>query len=188
MRPISYHPAREEDLPATAEIFIRCLRNDYYFKPEEYLKKLDRQKELAGCLSWKEEDPKNNLIFVAAVGEKIVGYVSTGINTGEPLEYRGELTGLFVDPDYRGLGLGLGLMREAGKAFLKLKLEKFVVYNYRRSVANKFYRGLGGILLRTEMQNPGDKPLLTDVFGFDSRELLDLLEGAIEKRKKTEKG
>ncbi len=184
MKKISYRPARKEDLTATAEIYIRCLRQDYSFKPQDYLEQLNPDKEMVECFSWKEVDPENNLIFVASAGEKIVGYVSTGINEEEPKEYRGELTGLFVDPDYRGLGLGLGLMQVAAKAFLNLNLEKFVVYNYHRSAANKFYRGLGGIVLRNEMQNPGGLPLLTDIFGFESKDLLQILDEKISGEEK----
>ncbi len=167
----TYRRAGPEDLPKTADIYISCLRHDYSFLPEKYLAELDREKEVQYCREWIKKDNTHNLILLAIFKGDIAGYVSTGLNTEEPQEFPGELTGLFVHPDFRGLGLGLGLMRGAAGIFLELGIEKFVVYNFRRSRANRFYRDLGGILLNTETQKPGGMPLLTDVFGFEAEKI-----------------
>ncbi len=182
MKKIACRKAKKEDLKATSEIYIQCLQKDYYFKPEEYLKKLNLMQEVEECQEWLKEDPENNLIFVAEKHKKILGYVSTGLNKEEPLDYEGELTGLFVHPDYQGKGIGLCLMQTGCEAFKSLKIEKFLVYNYRRSRANRFYRNLGGFVVRTETQKPGGMPLITDVFGFQTRDLLVKLEGILNKR------
>lgn len=57
-------------------------------------------------------ESNNNAVFVALVGEKMVGLVSINGGKASVVDHVGDL-GIIVDEDYRDIGLGTILMEEA---------------------------------------------------------------------------
>lgn len=58
-----------QDICATATIYINCITEDYCFKPSPYLKALNPDTEIEGCLAWLAREPKFNRIIGAFVAQ-----------------------------------------------------------------------------------------------------------------------
>lgn len=93
---ISERPATEKDIANTKEIFR------IYFNP--LTERIPKEKELAELI-------EANGIFVATDGEKIVGFIIFE-KEGQGLHLRY----WWIDPNYRGLGIGSRLMKYYEKA------------------------------------------------------------------------
>lgn len=164
------------DICATATIYINCITEDYCFKPSPYLKALNPDTEIEGCLAWLAREPKFNRIIGAFVDQQLVGYISTGkIEEEQATDCQCEITGFFVDKKFRNKGIGLMLLQRAMEFFQGHGFEKCAIYNYQQSAANSYYQSLGGILVKQEIQNVSGMELGTDVFQYDIAQLLKLL-------------
>ncbi len=178
---IVIRPAARDELRETAVIYIECLRDDYCFKPKAILDALNVEEELAECEDWLVSRGSLNRVFVAMGSETMVGYIAVGPNTGEPRDYDGEVSGFFMRRSYRRFGIGLRLLKMGLEYLRCLGFQRVVVYNYRISQANSYYRMLGGKLVWQEIQCPGGMALETDVFGWEIHDFLDTLEHKLEK-------
>lgn len=94
-----------------------------------------------------------------------------GRNQDEAGGERGEVCGLYVRKAYRKQGFGTTLLK-AGLEYLEgLGFSEVIVYNFRQSVSNGYYRKLGGKLVKQTVQEVGGKALEVDVFGWQISEL-----------------
>jgi GNAT superfamily N-acetyltransferase len=179
--PFMIRPAERTELRDTVDIYLECLRADYTFKPRAYLDGQSVEENLAECEKWRYDSASPNMIYAAMDGPRMAGYIAVGPNTGDPVGYDGEVGGLFVRQDCRGRGAGLMLLR-AGLAYLRgLGCRSVIIYNYRISAANEYYRALGGELVYEMVQSPGGMDLHTDVFAWEIDALLETLARRLRK-------
>jgi ribosomal protein S18 acetylase RimI-like enzyme len=176
IRPIQHH-----ELAETVEIYLASIRDDYSFKPPEYLDALTMAEELNECEEWLYQEGVRNRIYAAFDGELMVGYIALGTNTLEPFEYEGEVTGFFIRKEYRAQGIGLMLLRRGLQYFQELGYTGLVIYNYHISAANAYYRSLGGVVVKQEIQHPGGMELETDIFGYKIDNLMKTVDQKLEK-------
>jgi GNAT superfamily N-acetyltransferase len=106
----------------------------------------------------------------------MAGHIAVGPNIGKPYNQDGEVCGFFVPRRYRGTGIGLRLLKTGVLYLQGLGYQKVVIFNYRVSEANGFYRRLGGEVVYQEIQSPGGMPLETDVFCYEIPTLLATLD------------
>ena len=85
------------------------------------------------------KDPQKDILLVAKVEKNPIGMCMTYV-----LRDWGYCTGLFVDKQYRGLGIGQTLMKETAKRLRNrhIDLLSFMV-DARNSKTLKFYKKLG---------------------------------------------
>ncbi len=183
---IAYREATKADLRETVDVYLECVRADYSFKPKAYLDAKNVADELAECEDWLYASGQPNRIYVAMDsasihGETMAGYVAVGPNIGEPIDYEGEVSGFFTRRAYRNLGIGLNLLRIGLEYLQALGYRKVVIYNYRISESNGYYRRLGGQVVRQEIQRAGEMELETDIFGYEIEPLLRTLEQRLKK-------
>jgi len=91
----------------------------------EVEKKLDGSKIYSAAITekdWKEEfDKKNSVIYLILKDSKVVGDISYEIKTND----LAMITGLAIDPDFQGMGIGrvaVGLVLEELKDVKKIEL------------------------------------------------------------------
>jgi GNAT superfamily N-acetyltransferase len=178
---IIIRPIEPYELPETVDIYLECIRKDYSFMPQHYLDAKNENDELAECKEWLYRADGDGQLFAAVDGKVMAGYIALSQNPVEPLEYEGEVNGLFVRRAYRGQGLGLILLRKGLEYFQQLGFTGLVIYNYRISAANTYYRMLGGNVVKQEFQTAGGMALETDVFGFKIDSLMNILNQKLEK-------
>jgi ribosomal protein S18 acetylase RimI-like enzyme len=178
---IVIRPIRDDEVIETVTIYLECLQDDYSFKPKTYLDSQTVEDNLAECKNWLYASGDHNQIFAAMDCDVMVGYIAVGPNVGIPMEYEGEVCGFFIRKAYRNRGIGLKLLQVGLTHMHKLEYSKVVIYNYRISRANSYYRSLRGKLVHQEIQSPGGMNLETDVFGWEIAAFLAIVEERLRK-------
>jgi GNAT superfamily N-acetyltransferase len=121
-------------------------------------------------------------IYGAFDGGEFLGYVGASIAEKEDAEHGVELNYLFVKKEYRGMALGLKLIRTILIEFEEYGVNKLIVYNFHESESNKFYKYLGGEVLKQVMQTAKGKEVLVDVFSWNISILIELLNDKLYSR------
>jgi GNAT superfamily N-acetyltransferase len=178
---IIIRPIEPDELPETVDIYLECIRKDYSFMPQHELDAKNQEDELAECKEWLFRADGDGQLFAAMDSNVMAGYIALSQNPVEPLEYEGEVNGFFIRPAYRGQGVGLLLLRRGLEYFQQLGFTGLVIYNYRISAANAYYRMLGGKVVKQEIQTVGGMALETDVFGYKINTLMNVLHQKLEK-------
>jgi GNAT superfamily N-acetyltransferase len=105
--------------------------------------------ELADRLRHYHDDPLHH-VFVAEVDTRVVGWVDVGIVCHLVSGPYGEIGGLVVTSDLRGLGIGKRLMEEAEKWALARGVSRCVVRSRStRLDTHRFYQREGWTLEKT---------------------------------------
>jgi N-acetylglutamate synthase-like GNAT family acetyltransferase len=117
---ISVRKAREGDVPAIRDLFIRCYGPNYRYR--EFYKDYWLKKTVYS---------DNYLFLVATENDRILGSASVYYDIGSHTDLLGEFGRLVVDPDYRERGIGSMLMHERLR-FANLRLH-FGLANTRTS-------------------------------------------------------
>jgi len=112
----------------------------------------------------------------------MVGYVVASKNEEEPLEYDTEINALFIRKDYRGRGISLKLFYTIAEELKKNGFSKLLIYNFKDSSSNGYYKKLGGRVIRQVVQTCGGKELGVDIFGWELDNLLTELGSNIAKK------
>lgn len=174
-------PVTSNELLDTVHIYLECIREDYCYKPQAYLNALNVAEELAECKDWMDTEGNHNKIFAAFFDSLMVGYIAVGPSTGELQGNKGEVTGFFIRNAYRNRGIGLRLLHTGLEYLRESGYKRVILYNYRNSKANNFYRRLGGKVLYSVIQSPGGMDLNTDVFIWETEAFLIILNERLKK-------
>lgn len=183
---VEIRPVREQEneIIATALIYIDCWKNDYAgLIPESVLSNFDLENEVKECREWLQSDGCNR-IFAAFGDQQIIGYTAVAANhndESELAEYDAELTGFFVQKEFRNCGIGLMLLHYTAEQLKLNGHSSFLVYNFKLSQSNSYYKGLGGASLLQVTQYSDGKALDAEVFGFQIEDLLAALENKLQK-------
>lgn len=180
---IEIRRAKEEEIYETAVIYVDCWREDYkHFVPRKVLEDFNIEKEAEECREWLyEECEDKRFLYCAFINNCLVGYVTASKNSKEPIEYYTEINGLFVRKDYRGKGISLKLLYSIVDELKLNNFSKVLLYNFKDSYSNGYYRKLSGEVIREITQNCGGKELDVDIFGWKLDELGIVLKKKIEK-------
>ncbi|MCX8165072.1 MAG: GNAT family N-acetyltransferase [Acidilobaceae archaeon] len=135
--------AVEEDAKELAKLILR-----FYMFNEEFDKAMEvsREAEEVSLRIAEERIRGNNLLMVAAIDSKVVGYVY-GAVLENPLLVRkeiGVLKELYVAPGFRGMGIARALVENASRELMKMGV-KYIAAEFpsMNLVAEKFYEKLG---------------------------------------------
>lgn len=112
---------------------------------------------------------KNINLFVVVINNKIVGYMACGESINSFLDYKQELSLLYLHPDYQGLGIGRKLFELGYNTIKDNGYNKFFIgcnkYNLK---AIAFYQKMGGNIIGIDKDiDSNDKYFIQVKFGFD---------------------
>lgn len=180
---IEIRRVKENEIYKTAVIYVDCWRSDYkHFVPEKVLETFNVEKEAEECKEWLyEECDDKRLIYCAFINDFMVGYVTASKNSEEPKEYDTEINGLFVRKDYRGKGISLKLLYCIVEELKLNNFSKVLLYNFKDSYSNEYYRKLNGEVIQEITQSCGGKELDIDIFGWKLDELGIVIKKKMEK-------
>lgn len=180
---IEIRHVKDDEIHETSEIYINCWREDYkHFVPNKVLEGFDIEIEAQECREWLyEECDDKRFLNGAFINGFMIGYVAAGKNFEEPMEYDTEINGLFVRKDYRGKGISLKLLNSIVEELKLNNFSKVLVYNFKDSYSNEYYKKLNGEVIRKITQNCGGKELYVDIFGWKLDELGIILKKKMEK-------
>lgn len=100
---------------------------------------------------WKRviEESRTNaeeILFVALVSGKIVGFVSGGKNRGGETDYAAELKAIYLLQEHQGRGVGSCLFIEFVLALIRRGYNSMILWVLETNAARTFYERMGGIL------------------------------------------
>lgn len=114
-----------------------------------------------------EKDNDQRRLYGAFKQEELVGFIGASKACQEDAVNGLEINYLFLKKAYRGLGISMKLIQHVFNAFEEF--EHVIVYNYQVAPSNKYYRHLGGSVLRIDQQGK----YLVDIFRYDYQTLKD---------------
>lgn len=174
----------KEDISDIAKISIDSWKLEYGdFIPQKYIEKLCYKEKEAGYNSWIFNS--DNVSFAAIVDNKVIGFCYGGSNEEEPLGYSAEICELFVRREFQGMGIGIKLLFKTIDALKSKGHSSVVIWNFKDSKSNNFYKHIGGELITTVVQKPEGKEVAVDIFGWDINDLIGILINKIEINKPT---
>ena len=156
----------EEDMKQAIELKIMCWTEELAGKAENTL---SVSTELESWMQWMSTAEENNdirLLIGAFEDDQMLGVAFGSFAETDDISEKGiELNGLWVYPDQRNRGVSLKLMVYMLDFYLKMGMEKMVIYNHHYSPSNGFYHKFGAVL-NTQIPQMNGR-LLIDVFLTD---------------------
>lgn len=136
------------------ETTYRGIYPDEVIDNYDYLKREEKFKTLIEDI--------NQEVYVCVEENKIIGYMVLGVPLHGTLEgYDLTINDLGIDSSFRGKGIGKKFMDIAKQKGKKL----FNCCNYYNDNAKKFYKKIGGTIVKTEMED--DKQYCQVYFVYD---------------------
>lgn len=178
IRPITRHETVE-----MADIKIDSWQDDYRnIVPDKVLIDLEREETAKSLEDWLFADCDDiRLGYGGFLDNRLVGYITASLTEEVDADYDGEVNNLFVAKKYRGQGLGLRLLLRAALEFKENQFTSLILYSWRATASNDYYRKLGGRVVKEEIQVCGGENLTADIFAWQLEELIALLENKLQK-------
>ncbi|CAM2802722.1 GNAT family N-acetyltransferase [Legionella worsleiensis] len=141
--------AKVDDAPTIAEIHVKSWQEMYKeFIPESILQELSVEER---TLLWTDLIRQNVRVLVIEMHNKVVGFVSICALRDAPDEgEKGEISAIYLHPDYWRLGLGTQLCRAALSELSRCHFKSVHLWVLSdNQQARKFYESLGFMNTRT---------------------------------------
>lgn len=173
---------KHEELRMAVELNYQCWNDDFAgIIPHD---SMNVDKEIKVVSKWINDKNCGDIrrMYGAFQGDNFLGYVGGSVAEKEDADHGVELNYLFVKKEYRGKALGLKLIRTILIEFIEYGTDKLIIYNWHHSESNRFYRYLGGEVIKQVIQTPSKKEALVDVFSWDINKLIKLLNDKLDDR------
>lgn len=166
---ITVREATSNDVPAIARVHVDTWRTTYRgIVPDERLATLSYERRAEGwhrILNQAQEDSNFTLVAENESSE-IVGFANGGKErTGDPV-YTGELTGIYILQTYQRQGIGRSLVAIVAERLGDLGLHSMLIWVLADNPACQFYAALGGIQIREQTRQIGEKSLIEIAYGW----------------------
>ncbi|WP_010294619.1 GNAT family N-acetyltransferase [Clostridium senegalense] len=171
-----------EELLIAVELNYNCWNDDFAgIIPYDSMK---IEKELTFVSNWINDKRCQDIrrIYGAFDGDKFLGYVGGSLAKKEDAEHGVELNYLYVKKEYRGMALGLKLIRTIIVEFEDYGVNKLIINNFHESESSKFYKYLGGEVVKQVIQTVKGKEVLVDVFSWNIDNLIEQLKDKLNSR------
>lgn len=153
-------PAILEDAVAIATIHVVSWHETYTgIIPDSYLQKLDVQVRRQ---MWETALERKQLIHVAEVGGKVVGFANGGKNRDNDTVYPGELYAIYLLKAFHKREIGKALLEAVVSQLLASGLLPFVTYVLADNPTLEFYKHTGAKIIDEHIED------------FDGRKLKEL--------------
>ena len=115
--------------------------------------------------------------FVAEIeSHGVIGFANGGPERDGREDFRGELYGLYVLPDWHGQGIGKQLVTTFAEWLLKSGSDTMLVWTLADSPFRRFYERLGGKHVAERNINIGEQPLVEVAYGWDDVQAIATVE------------
>lgn len=140
-------PATADDAPAIAHVQVKTWQSAYRgIVADEFL---DTFSESHRTSRWTEifQHP-DQITFVAEdEGDGVVGFANGGSERSGREDFRGELCGLYVLPEWHGKGIGRRLVATFARSLIDSGFDTMLVWVLADNPFRRFYEHLGGRLI-----------------------------------------
>lgn len=138
-------PATVEDAHAIATLHVTSWHETYTgIVPDSYLQKLDVN---ARKQMWEKALEKKQLVHVAEVDGKIVGFANGGKNRDNAIAYPGELYAIYLLKEFHQRGIGRNLLEQVISQLASSGLLPFATYVLADNPTLGFYKRMGAKII-----------------------------------------
>ncbi|MDO9443043.1 MAG: GNAT family N-acetyltransferase [Beijerinckiaceae bacterium] len=131
-------------------------------------RELERMIARRGPKWWQSAIKRGSRIVVLDFDESIEGYASYGPNRVPTLPFQGEIYEIYLAPEFQGLGFGRRLFQAAREDLAQHGYGSVLVWALADNErALRFYRGLGGRVIREAQEKFAGEFRKRIAFGFD---------------------
>jgi GNAT superfamily N-acetyltransferase len=145
-----------------------------------------KSEELDFILQWvatAEEHQDIRLVYGAFEDTELLAFAAASIAEVSDAAHGVELNYLFVKKNCRGQGLAVRLIDTLLAEFSGKGFDRVIVYNHHYAPSNAFYRKLGGMVMRQDIQGTPPDRLQIDVFVFGFLTLQQTIAQAVQQRR-----
>ena len=168
---ISIRPATPDDARAIANVQVHTWKTAYRgIIADDFLdtfavdERTDRWSEIL-------QRPEQGS-FVAEIDSGVIGFANGGPERDGREDYRGELYGLYVLPDWHGQGIGKRLVTTFADWLLGSGMAIMLVWTLADNPYRRFYERLGGEFVAERKIEIGDQKLVEVAYGWEDVRLL----------------
>lgn len=155
--------ALESDAKKIVYINVMSWKNTYKgIFPQTFLDSLNpnNSNTIQNCKN------KINEYVVCELNNRVVGFARYGLNKKNYDNKYGEIYALYLDEDYKNMGIGTKLVEEIFKK-LKNKYDYVLISTLEQNSANEFYKKIGGKLIGKSEFILEDKKYLENVYEYN---------------------
>jgi GNAT superfamily N-acetyltransferase len=134
---ISIRAATENDAIAISRVHLQSWRTTYAgIVPDEYLAALNEAERVP---LWREQLTRGVQVYIAAMDEEVVGFISGG-PLREPVQtYNAELYAIYLLERAQRHGIGTALLRELVASLLSKGFTSMIVWVLEKNPSRYFY-------------------------------------------------
>ena len=160
-------PATHDDAEAIARIQVETWRSAYRGVIADAF--LDTMSEDERRSHWSEilKRPEHATFVAEVEGHGITGFANGGPEREGREDYRGELCGLYVLPDWHGQGVGKRLIATFTRWLVDSGFDTMLVWVLADNPFRRFYERLGGKLVGKKEIEIGNQKLIEVAYGWD---------------------
>ena len=171
----------EHDMLQAMELKVQCWTEELAGQCENTL---SVNHEYDFWIEWMRSAKENHdlrLLIGAFERKQMLGVAFASFAESSDISSGGiELNGLWVYPDQRGRGVSQRLILHLLTFYLKMGMERIVIYKHHYAPSNTFYQKLGAQVVRQDQQMAGR--LLVDVFMADIWDMKERINQSLSRR------
>lgn len=171
-----------EEILKAVKLIEKCWETDYkHFIPSGAY---NLEKNYQEILSWTNDKEANDIrkMYGAFIGDEFVGFVGASFSETEDAEKGVEINYLFVEEKYRRKAIGIKLIGTIISEYPHYGIDELVVYSFRDSHSNKFYRFLNPDEIIELKQIYMNRTLLVDRFKWKIENIRKCINDLLAKR------
>jgi len=165
-------PTQKADVDAMSQIYVKTWRDTYLgMLPYDYLFEMSAPHHGQAFLN--KLDNKQLISFVAEDSDRVLGFITGGLERNGDDIYRGEIYTLYVLKNFQRRGIGKRLVFALTKQFHASGIYSMLVRVLKLNPYRRFYIKLSGTYLKTEHQKISGERLKVEVYGWLDMTLLN---------------
>lgn len=172
-------PLQNNEIIQAVQLRSDCWDDDFgAFIPRGYFNVPEEEKNIT---EWINEQGTGDIrrMYGAFEGDTFLGYAGACLADKGDAKNGVELTFLFIKKPYRSMGIGRELMLRIAVEYKGYGFDEMIVYNWKESISNQFYRRLGARPIRDTSHTVKGKVIPADVFSIDLDRLIVVLKGNV---------
>ncbi len=175
----------KHDIKYISEINIICKNNDYRnFMGEEFFNNLSLSEEIRWREEWLFDNNKDIRIgYKSIINNEIVGYIISSLADKRDSKSGLEINEIFVLPEFRGRYISFKLIDKILNTFPE-KCKDIIVYNFKESKSNSYYKSLGGRSIRTDIQKVSGLNKAVTIFKWDYNKFHRIVKNKLKKEER----
>jgi ribosomal protein S18 acetylase RimI-like enzyme len=163
--------ARQDDVAGMAKVRVDTWKATYQgIVPDEFLQGLSYQRVAENWkrIFWENKEPNVTRFVAETMQDDIVGIAICGPERNQDSIYHGEIYVLYVLPQYQNRGIGQELVAKCVQYLIQqLKVETMLIWVFAENPYRRFYKSLGGIIVREKTIEIGGKMISEVGYGWE---------------------